>query len=306
MEVSRVTAPYNCDSVEVNPGRTTAFVGMYQYEESTGERGGGYLVLSPEANIVHSSPQEYGCLDAKWISDSVIGIACSDGIARWIDIAENEVVSEVGMVANPSSASTENIIMTIDTVGDVTSCITAKGKLGIIRDRQSLVSEWEAHSPVIESWCCGLSPTASVVVTGSDDCSLKYWDVKTGELIHCDKRNHRMGTTCIEFLNEHTLLSGSYDERIRKFDMRYLSVPLEEVRTIGGVWRLKPHDGLLFVAACYGGCQILDLNTLSPVLNEYKGHDSMAYGIDYFGNGRVVSCSFYDKSIQFWPVGIPS
>jgi WD40 repeat protein len=108
-----------------------------------------------------------------------------------------------------------------------------------------------------------------------------------------------MGTTCVEFLDENTLLSGCYDDRIRKFDLRHLAVPVSEFKSIGGIWRMKPHSGKLYVAACYGGCQVLRLDTFDLV-EEYKGHESMVYGIGALGDSNVVSCSFYDKSIRFW------
>lgn len=301
-----IGAPYNCDAVEVNTTRKSVFVGMYQYEESTSERGGGYLLANENGTEVRTSEQVFGCLDAKWCDDRFILTSCSDGVLRWIDSELNSITHEIAVVPNPSSSNTENIIMTVDKVGDLTACITAKGQLSLVKGTESILSSWEAHSPVMESWCCGLNPKADVVVSGSDDCSLKYWDVRTSSLIHNDKKNHTMGTTCIEFLSDDYLLSGSYDDRIRKFDMRNLSLPIEEIKTIGGVWRLKPHDGLLFVAACYGGCQVLDLVSLKPVVTEYKGHESMAYGIDYLGEGKVVSCSFYDKSIQYWTFQVPS
>lgn len=300
MLISKSVAPFNCDSVEVNNERNKVFIGMYQYEESTAERGGGYQIYNEHGCLLFSSQQNIGYLDAKWTTDDLIVCACSDGIIRWVNGDQNTVVQQVTTVSTPSNSNTGNIIMTVDAVLDLTASITAKGQLTLIKDRTAIISSWEAHSPVVESWACDLSPDGRLIASGSDDCTLKFWDARTTDLVHNDRKNHSMGTTCIEFLSENTVLSGSYDDRIRKFDLRNLSSPIDEVKTVGGVWRLKPHDGLLFVAACYGGCQILNLETLKPIADEYKGHDSMAYGIDYLGTNKVVSCSFYDRSIQFW------
>ena len=295
----KLTAPFNCDSVEINGDLDTIFVGMYEYEESSSTRGGGFLILDKDGQVQRTNTADFGCLDAKWITDDLIIIACSDGVVRIYSVGTDSIVSELPVVDAPSSTNTANIIMTIDTAEDVTAIITAKGQLSIIKD-SAVVHAWEAHSPVMESWCCGFNPSASVVVSGSDDCSLRFWDAKNGELIATNAKSHRMGTTCVEFINEHELFSGSYDDRIRKFDMRMMSEPLLEFKSIGGIWRLKPLDGLLYVAACYGGCQILTMDELKPVVQEYSGHESMAYGIGPLGDNTVVSCSFYDKSVHLW------
>jgi WD40 repeat protein len=282
----------------VNPSLEKVFVGMYEYQESSSTRGGGFLVTDKVGTILTTSERDFGCLDAKWLSDDMLVIACSDGIIRWYDAAQREILQETKLSSTTGSGCTENILMTVDSVQDITAAISAKGVLSIIKGR-SEIDQWEAHNPVYESWCCGLNPGGEMVVTGSDDCSLKYWDVRTREIVHHDKRNHTMGTTCVEFLDENTLLSGCYDDRIRKFDLRHLAVPMSEFKSIGGIWRMKPHSGKLYVAACYGGCQVLRLDTFDPV-EEYKGHESMVYGIGALGDSNVVSCSFYDKSIRFW------
>jgi diphthamide biosynthesis protein 7 len=137
---------------------------------------------------------------------------------------------------------------------------------------------------------------------------MKVWDARSSDLVHQDKRSHSMGVTCLEFLSDNIILTGSYDERIRKFDLRNPSVPLVEFKSIGGIWRLKPCEKYLLVAACYGGCQILaeDECSYKYVVPEYKGHDSMAYGIASLGEGKAVSCSFYDRSVQFWSFDLVS
>lgn len=299
MLTRKIDAPFNCDSIEVNPSTDTIFVGMYEYEESSSSRCGGFLILDAKGDEISRIVSDYGCLDAKWLSYDLITIACSDGVIRNYSKSLDTIVQEIPIVSKPSSSDTSNIIMTIDSVYGRTATITAKGQLVLTKDAV-LIRQWEAHSPVIESWCCGLNPDASVVVSGSDDCSLKFWDTNSQDLLHHDLRNHSMGTTCIEFLDNNMLLSGSYDDRIRLFDMRNLADPVKEVKSIGGIWRLKPFSNRLFVAACYGGCQILELDTLEPIVTEYTGHESMAYGIGALNLNKAVSCSFYDKSIQFW------
>ena len=59
----------------------------------------------------------------------------------------------------------------------------------------------------------------------------------------------------------------------------------------------------------HGGCKIVDINK-NEVACRYVGHQSLAYGIDWYqgglrtspntGTGLLASCSFYDHSLQVW------
>ena len=297
---AKYTAPYNCDAVEISPNKESVFVGMYEYEESSSSREGGFLMMNSQGELEQTlTTVDYGCLDAKWTSDTEIVIACSDGIIRTYSTVSKSIVAEVALVDSPTSANTANILMTIDVEAETTAAISAKGQLSLLRNN-TILSQWEAHSPVIESWTCALNKEATIVATGSDDCCLKFWDTRSEELIFSNSKSHRMGTTCIEFIRENEVLSGSYDDRIRKFDMRNLTQPIIEYKSIGGIWRMKPIDNILLVAACYGGCQVINFDDFTPIVAEYTLHESMAYGIGALSKNTAVSCSFYDKQILYW------
>jgi diphthamide biosynthesis protein 7 len=302
-----IRCEHNCDSIEVNSREDKIFVGMYEYEESSSSRGGGYLVLDKDGNTVSESlSRKYGALDAKWIKDDFVLVACSDGIVRKVCGDDGSIVGEFPVVDSPGSVNTANILMTIDTAtnsdGSLTiATITAKGELSVVNN--GVVEKVQAHSPVFESWTCAVNPSLPTMIgTGSDDCVLKIWDSRSLQSpVLENKRAHSMGVTCIEFLADgNELLTGSYDERIRRFDIRNMSHPVIEKKTIGGVWRLKPREDQLFVAACYGGCVVVGSVDFEPLVTEYTEHESMAYGIGALSNNSAVSCSFYDKLVQFW------
>lgn len=111
--------------------------------------------------------------------------------------------------------------------------------------------------------------------------------------------------------------------------MRNASRPLvvHELGTGGGNWRLKwcPHNpAFLLVAAMYNGffvCKLNDVGSELEVAEEYKGHGSIAYGVDWWQGsvgqgggalaeadskeqsskrGLVASCSFYDRLLHLW------
>jgi hypothetical protein len=87
-----------------------------------------------------------------------------------------------------------------------------------------------------------------IVYSGSDDCSLKGWDLRQPPEapIFVDKRTHGAGVCCMQSSSavEHLLVTGSYDERARTWDLRMTQRP-----TCTSQVRLVLPQGLLFEAA---------------------------------------------------------
>lgn len=114
--------------------------------------------------------------------------------------------------------------------------------------------------------------------------------------------------------------SSSYDEHLALWDIRNLSEPLKNKSLGGGLWRIKWNESKtnLAAAACmHNHFCVVDTHLMSPepmqVLEEYKEHKSLAYGIDWCRHFECVdeqeskchrftlaSCSFYDNSLHLW------
>lgn len=204
----------------------------------------------------------------------------------------------------------------------------------------------DAHS--FEAWCTTYdSWRPDVLYSGGDDCHFCCWDVRQSlfKPVFREKKTHQMGVTSIQ-TNPHQesiLASGSYDEKLRIWDTRMAEKPIAEkvLELGGGVWKLKwnPHDKNFLAAACmHNGFMIVKMLGDEPlVAMEYKKHESLAYGVDWFKgaltsigtkpmldvveedltsnfgeqkdlpvegarrfSALLASCSFYDRSLHAW------
>ncbi|XBW34877.1 hypothetical protein QEN19_000442 [Hanseniaspora menglaensis] len=163
--------------------------------------------------------------------------------------------------------------------------------------------------------------------TGGDDSTIKLFDARQSldTSVWSNSRLHDAGVVAIKTNssgsfnvgNSNTIITGSYDDNIRMFDLRMLGndiypgkmppTAIKNKNLEGGVWRLLDTDisDELLVCCMYNGAKTVKLNygdeNTAFVETNYikKGHESMCYGGD-FQNGIIATCSFYDNSLQLW------
>lgn len=183
----------------------------------------------------------------------------------------------------------------------------------------SVEQQWKAHE--FELWAASFDiHQPNVVYTGSDDCKFSGWDLREASSMPAFRNSkiHKMGICCIvKSPNDpHFLLTGCYDERLRVWDVRSISKPVNETSVClgGGVWRVKYHPYVkdLILAACmHNGFAVVKVNNQnSEVIETYNKHGSLAYGADWQKcrleqegkkeSNVVATCSFYDRLLRVW------
>ncbi|KAF2027441.1 WD-40 repeat-containing protein-like protein [Setomelanomma holmii] len=192
----------------------------------------------------------------------------------------------------------------------------------------------------LEVWTLAFIPDGSGILSGGDDCALRFEQLPR-KSAWVDKKIHGAGVTAIlpVFWDESEMLvvTGSYDDHIR-----LIHVPttgrrevLTEMNLEGGVWRLKildqkpamqkgsdrgswvcasdPEELLLLVSCMHAGTRIVRLFHDSDkakwhfeVKARFEEHKSMNYGsdcqphVDDQGQRKFITTSFYDRLLCLW------
>ncbi|CAN6713840.1 unnamed protein product [Malus baccata var. baccata] len=177
---------------------------------------------------------------------------------------------------------------------------------------------WKAHD--FEVWTASYDiHQPQLVYSGSDDCKFKCWDLRDGpsKLVFQNTKGHAIGVCCIAKnpYDSNSVVTGSYDEYLRLWDVRSISTPVNETSVClgGGVWRIKFHPfvaGLVLTACMHNGFSININEDKTEVIETYSKHESLAYGADWhrdksFHEGKrnstlVATCSFYDRLLRLW------
>jgi len=152
-------------------------------------------------------------------------------------------------------------------------------------------------------------PMIVVSAVGIYEIVHQHWCFKT--------QSHQMGICCFaqSSMNSNMILTGSYDEFLRVWDIRSTLKPVSKYSiSLGrGVWRIKPHPsipGLVLAACMHNGFDVQVGDEIAIVAESYAKHKSLAYGAVWQRGERVedktrweslvATCSFYDRLLRIW------
>lgn len=341
MDVDRCHLDGNADAVEFcphSPFQHILAAATYTLEEgSQPHRSGSISLFSADAvaglQLLHRAHTS-GIFDIKWNPSGdgdgmhpLLARADADGCVSLLRLQLESATEDHGSLLR--EVCTERIssamCLCVDwnpTAGSL-SLGLSDGSASIVAVRESQLQtsqSWSAHE--YELWAASFDTyRPHLLYTGSDDCCFSCWDLRESpsNLVFRNARSHKMGVCCIAQnpMNSNMLLTGSYDESIRLWDIRSISKPVNEKSLClgGGVWRIKYHPYLsnLVLAACmHNGFAVVRIEEMDAIILEtYSKHESLAYGADWQRGGvcledksnrgsLVATCSFYDRLLRLW------
>lgn len=319
----------HADCVRFVPGKDeeiTVF-SCYELDERTNKRLGKLILAERHGNEVYEYyifkladlfREVVQCIDSvpgvfefSWFpsNSNILVTALAEGAPKLFKYEEN------GLVPLVTKCSEEGLEMTLAVAGEAECFLTCDNK-GFLRQwslksggEMELEQCWRGHDA--EIWFVSRDiHDGNLFYTGSDDYSLKGWDMRcdpTQTATFSNKNGHEAGVCCIapSPWEEFVLATGSYDEKVRLWDRRFMrGAPIQSIECGSGAWRvvwnpLKRDE--MAVAAMRAGFHILNLERGYKIQKSESVGDHVAYGIDWHANGTsLASCSFYNNQGQFF------
>jgi len=151
------------------------------------------------------------------------------------------------------------------------------------------------------------SPNGQLALSGSEDNTIRVWDVSSGESVKA-LRGHGGGVRSCDFSPDGKwVISGGDDERIRVWDLQ----GYQEVRVLHATVFAGHEDAVLAARFSRDGKQIVtasrdrtaslwDAGTGKPLRRFEEGHEFLISGAAFFPDGRQLATGAGDNSVRIW------
>lgn len=145
-------------------------------------------------------------------------------------------------------------------------------------------------------------PNNNLLISGSDDSSIKVWNISNGSLLYTfDSRNdgHSKPVECLVLLGDNLVASGSQDLTVRIWNLTSAGLKFQPIKVSSYVTRLfYVEEKRLLVVGQLSGF-ILTLNVISgTITNEFKSHNNVNQLVWFNHLSFLAVGTSYD--IQIW------
>lgn len=132
-----------------------------------------------------------------------------------------------------------------------------------------LIRKFEGHNNRINS--VTFNDDESVLVTGSYDMTVRFWDLKSHSNKHMDILKDFKDSVSKVIVNKYEVIASSIDGKVRSYDLRMGLVTTDDMKH--PVLRIGlSNDKKTYSATCIdGGIRLVDREK-GEILNTYSGH----------------------------------
>ncbi|PVG01142.1 WD40 repeat-like protein [Serendipita vermifera] len=150
----------------------------------------------------------------------------------------------------------------------------------------------------------GLSRDGQRIVSGSDDHTVRMWNVETGEVIGGPLRGHGSSVFSVAFSHDGTrVVSGSGDNTIRIWnveDGEPVGGPLGDHQSSVYSVSFSPDDRRIVSGSYDKTVRLWDVETGKMIGEPMRGHTSSVYSVKFSPNGKLLASCSDDTTIRVW------
>jgi WD40 repeat protein/transcriptional regulator with XRE-family HTH domain len=191
--------------------------------------------------------------------------------------------------------------MAISRSGQSWAALSRRGEVRVWREEGKLLHlAWQAHTNT--TLALAFSPDERTLASGSEDGSVKLWDVESGALLWSGW--HTKVTLCLAFSPDGSLLaSGSQDGSVRLWNPK-LGTPVEDIPHPGPVFSLawSPDGRLLASGDVAGTIRLWERQQSRParLWQTLSGHTTLVRGLTFAPDGSVLASASWDSTVKLW------
>ena len=185
--------------------------------------------------------------------------------------------------------------------GQYWAAISRRGEVRVWREEGKLLHlAWQAHTDT--TLALALSPDELTLASGSDDGSVKLWEVESSALLGLGWNTK--GTMCLAFSPDGRLLaSGGVDATVRLWNPK-LGPPLEELPHPSPVLSLAwSPDGRLLASGDFAGTtRLWEMQHTGPArcVQTLSGHTNLVRGLAFAPDGSRLASASWDSTVKLW------
>jgi WD40 repeat protein len=166
----------------------------------------------------------------------------------------------------------------------------------------TLVNTLNGHANIV--WCVAVNPDGQTLVSGSEDGTVRVWDLHTGQMLR-RLDGHAGGVYAVAICPDMlTLLSGSADGTIRMWNLH--SGAMLHIFTGQSGWpinatslTISPDGRLLASGNQDKTIKFWNLNT-GVLLRPLVGHTDIVWSVAFSPDGQLLASGSADHTVRLW------
>jgi WD40 repeat protein len=161
---------------------------------------------------------------------------------------------------------------------------------------------FEGHTDYVKS--VAFSPDGTCIISGSNDNTIRLWDVHSGKAIGSPFQGHANSVWSVAFSRDGMhIISGSFDHTVRLWDVKsgkLIGSPFTGHDRAVTCVAVSP-DGMHVISGGGGGTiRLWEVQTGKAIHSPFQGHTDWVESVAFSPDGARVISGGDDKTIRLW------